>query len=378
MASVISGLIESFFRTNTTTSDNLVELLSSFFPPKETERAQLPSATLSLPEKLFDLYHSLQLFLASRSSIENTSLLLATSLFTFLLMSWSSRLGQWSGRFSPFGRSPTTEGAPTVDDSDYSYITSEDLNRGDYDQRQGPPRDTDVLVLKNKRSSYPVHFPAYSVDRGELTIGDVKQSAAKKMGADVRRIKLFYRGKNLKDDGRICRAEGLREGAEIMCVVAEGQMDSQDESESDEIGTGADGDSPNLDGQKRKRNRNRNKKKKHKKPAEPAESLGVPPAETSRAPSPKIPSPATPMDKLNAINAKLQEILPMCDEFYAHPPSEPAKKEFEHKKLSETVLAQVLLKLDAVETEDPETRARRKELVKQAQSVLSDLDRSMK
>jgi len=268
---------------------------------------------------------------------------------------------------------------PQVSDNDYSYITSDDLKRGDYDDKSGPPRETDVIVLKSKKVSYPVHFAAYSLDRGELTIGHVREQAAKKTGtSDPSRIKLLYRGKNLKDDTRACRAEGLKVGAEIMCSIADAIQDDDDDDESGtdaEAQDGTDGDKP-----KRKRNRTRNKKKKGKRHSEPAasESLPIPSAEGSRAPTPKIPTPATPMDKLNACQAKMHEMLPLCDDFLRNPPADRAKRDYEHKKLSETILQQVLLKLDAVETDEPDVRAKRKELVKDTQRVLNSLDDSVK
>lgn len=291
-------------------------------------------------------------------------------------MSWSSRFGSWSGRFSPFGRSGTSGGSAQVNESDYSYITSDDLKQAE--QRDpsptpsGPPRDTDVIVLKSKRISYPVHFPAYAIEKGELKIGAVREQAAKKTGADARRVKLFFRGKNMKEDGNSCRAEGLRHNSEIMCVVGDAVPESMSSSDSEAEGASADGDAP-----KRKRNRNKNKKKKSKKSGT---SSGTPLDDTSRTQSPRPPiGPLTPMDKLNAINSTLQGLLPQCVQFTTNPPSEPAKKDFEHKRLSETILAQVLLKLDAVDTEgDAEARARRKELVREAQNVLNGLDASIK
>jgi hypothetical protein len=318
-----------------------------------------------------DILHRTQLWFSQ----QNASLLAAIALtvLTLAMSSWSSRFGSWSGRFSPFGRSGDSA---QVKDSDYSYITSDDLKNAE--QREpspapsGPLRNTDVLVLKSKRISYPVHFPAYSIEKGELKIGAVREQAAKKTGADARHIKLFFRGKNMKEDGSSCRTEGLRHNSEIMCVVGDAIPDSMSSSDSE----GEDGQVDNGDAPKRKRNRNKNKKKKAKK----GTPSGTPLKDTSRTQSPRPPpGPLTPMDKLNAVNTTLQALLPQCVQFTTNPPAEKAKKEFEHKRLGETVLAQVLLKLDAVETEgDPDARARRKELVAQAQDVLNGLDASMK
>ncbi|KAF2721247.1 hypothetical protein K431DRAFT_247604 [Polychaeton citri CBS 116435] len=323
-------------------------------------------------------------------------------------MSWASRLSL--GRFSPFTRTPPNR--TEVSDADFSYITTDDLKQHEREQQQqrdkerekdrdvdlGPPRDTDKVVLRNKRESYAVHFPVYSIAKGELSIGDLRASASKKLGGDARRIKLLYRGKNLKDDGRTCRSEGLKDGSELMCTIGEPASSSDDDSDSDVDGAAKGGD--DEEARKRRRNRNKNKKRRDKKkeekresgtstPTQPSINLRPPPTShansTSRGHSPSRPSssqapggtatPQTAIAKLDALRDTLRTFVPQCEEFRKNPPSDPAKKDFEHKRLSETILTQVLLKLDAVETEgDEEARGRRKELVKETQALLRRVD----
>ncbi|KAK5160829.1 hypothetical protein LTR04_004516 [Oleoguttula sp. CCFEE 6159] len=342
-------------------------------------------------------------FLLSRTREEYIAALLAVLAFIVTAMSWSSRFGNLTSRLSPFGR-PGQGQSSQVNDGDFSYITSDDLKnqqqppnatsqpyQSSHTRPSGPPRDTDVLVLKNKRVSYPVHFPAYSIERGELTVGRVREEAAKKAGAgDPRRVKLFYKGQNLADDTRTCASQGLRTNGEILCVLGDAVPEPADHSSSsDDSGVDVDGAAAG-DAPKRKRNRTRNKKKKNQSKkssgtATPTTSDSLPlphsssnPSSRPRSPAPPA-TPATAMDKLNALSSTLAILLPQCAQYTASPPSDPAKRDFEHKRLSETILAQVLLKLDAVETEgDAEARARRKELVREAQNVLNGLDAAVR
>ena len=344
----------------------------------------------------------------------------------FVTMTWFSRsggCGGWGGRFSPFGRPGTSPNAGVVSDSDFSYITNDDLRRNgaaqgpeivDWDDKN-PERETDVLIFKEKRTHYPTHFPAHSIRDGDLKIGTVRQAAAKKLGIDnPARIRMFYKGRNLKHDERTAREEGLRgdgSGSEILVSIGEAAAgglapgsgdaaqrawsDGEDEEEDDEedVDSGA-----NTTGKKKSRKRGGRKSKKKGSSANAsgtstpgyvgagagAEYLPIPshinpaPRPTSAPPqtSAQAATPVTAMDKLDAIASKFHtEFVPLAIQYMNNPPQEKAKREFEYKKLSETILTQIIFKLDGVETEgDQEARLKRKAIVKEVQSLLTKLD----
>jgi hypothetical protein len=330
-----------------------------------------------------------------------------------------------------------------VSDADFSYITSEDLaasqkNLGvapsttdaSHNHTSSAPSgrsnasgETDVLVLKHKRVSYPVHFPRGAIDAGELSVRAVRDAAARKMDVDdARRIKLFFKGRQLKDDQQ-ARAVGLRSDyeSEIMCVVGEGlplgssrnegayaQDRNGAESGSESSDDNAGSSTPGGSRAKKSKNKRRRGGKKHSKKGrsengtpEPsnayvggggprAEFLGVrpssalpprpPSAASNKRPSSPHKLPPTPMEKLEGLSSKFHTTLvPLCVQYINNPPDEAAKREFEHKKLTETILAQVVLKLDAVDTQgDEAARATRKQLVKECNQMFSRLDEVVK
>jgi hypothetical protein len=370
----------------------LLTQLSELLPP-DTSKSTLPADDL-LSRTTAHIHYALFKLQQAEPTLLAATLL---ALILFFRMSWSSRFPSWGGRFSPFGRSPNANGE--VSDGDFSYITSDDLARQQKEQSTAPgsSKNTDVLVLKHKRVSYPVHFPAHSIDRGELTVGNIRAAAAKKLGApasEAHRIKILYKGRNLNNDSKSALSEGLHSDFEheLMIVYNDAPAGKGGESSSE----GEEEDETVDEGKKKSRRRKKSKKSRKSK-----SGTETPPPSTSTHPSslnpdatfapasappprrtvtPQPQAPQSALQKLDALASVFHtKFVPDCVQFTTSPPSDKAKRDFDHKKLTETILAQVLLKLDAVETEgDPAARARRKDIVKEVQGMLNRLDEVVK
>ncbi|KAJ5551346.1 Ubiquitin supergroup [Penicillium sp. DV-2018c] len=307
----------------------------------------------------------------------------------------------WRNPFSMLRRSPSYAPAsdPHVSDEHFSYITP-----GDIVDSPADDSEPDIIALRHRGTIYPLRFRAYAIDDGDLTVGDIREAAAKSTGAPTpSSVRLLYKGKLLKNDSRTCKAEGLKQHSEVLCVVSEAGAGSTSDV-SDDSGrsiptatsvpapvptqtfhpSSAEASSPPTPSSGKSTSSKKKKKKNGKKApvaAEPPVS-SRPPRATSSGPSgapalpPNLKLLHTPLDKITALAGWLhQEIIPLCEEYVADPPNDPKKRQYEHAKLSETILAQVMLKADGIEPDGDElARNARRALIKDAQAALHRLD----
>lgn len=347
--------------------------------------------------------------------------ILSTTLVAFLVLVVLVTMSSWrSPFFDFFRRSPAYDPlpAPHVSDQDYSYISDGDLDsRGPYGAGgrggggpMGDGEDTspDILLLKHHKYKYTLEFPAYAIDDGALRVGHLRQRAAEVTRTpDPDRVKLLYKGKLLDEDSLPCKAEGLKQESEVLCVVSEVQPGEVSDPEmmdggrnavrgDDDGGAGAGGGK--RTGKNKRKNgkgkKNRNQKGAPDNIASPGSTPSQQPQQQQQQPKPQaistsasnLPAPApnlkdfsTPLEQANALTAYFRsELLPPCNAYAADTPTDTRIRDFEHKKLTETILAQVLLKADGIDsTGDPDARNARKALVKEAQEALNKLDAAL-
>jgi hypothetical protein len=324
-------------------------------------------------------------FQGSSEYISETLGVPPTIVYSSLAAVLATMSGYYYARPSLSPYSSTAGGPPNVTEDDYSYVTSQDLDEPIHDPRRfqsnsnaSPDPEDDVLLIKNRGITYPAHFPAYTIGDGKLQVKDVKNRVGLVMDLGdrtLKRVKLLYKGRELKDSSAPVREYGVKNKSEIMAVVPEGFESSASDEEMVVVGE--------ADSGKKTKGR---KKKKPKKKAEKAahgvdgESASSPRDSNSTFDSPNSPpaggAGAESMRKLDELATEFRtQWLPLCVQYTASTPKDAKKREEEHRRISESVLQHIILKLDGVETDGiDEVRNRRKAVVKEVQEVLKGID----
>ncbi|KAH6626701.1 BAG domain-containing protein [Chaetomium sp. MPI-SDFR-AT-0129] len=328
---------------------------------------------------------------------------------------------QWA--ISPFS---SQDGAPDVTPDDYSYITSADLENRGFAPRPyivDPPQayihdpystsapapppvfnrrhpEDDVLLIKHQNVTYPEHFPPFTIGDGKLLVGDIRERVQMILhlsDRQAKRIKLYYKGRRLKNDQAPACEYGVKNNSEILMAPGESRRESESDASEEVVAVnqnradryGAQPSSPRFDRTARwddwsprgsgsqvgldvPTHSTRQRAASNVRTQSPGSSASV-----ASAPSaPLVGVPGGPLEKLNIIATDFNsKLLPLCHEFIAQPPNDPKKRVDDHRRLSETVMQQTILKLDAVDTSSEEgARARRKELVVRVQDILNRMD----
>lgn len=316
----------------------------------------------------------------------------------------------WSRResLSPYSSSLGAGGVPHVTDEDFSYITSQDLQQDFFPESSAiprypsrprstaPPPDDDLLLIKHKGATYPAHFPPYSIGDGKLRVRDIRDRIAVELDISdrrARRAKMLYKGRQLKEPAALIRDYGVKNKSEIMVILPEGTMDDDDDFLGEEMVVVDDGHAyaesaaPDTDDRKRRKRKSKKSKKPqpdgiHTSPQNSSSAFSAPSggSDASRSPPVQRQPASGPIAKLNEIDAYfMAELYPLCEKFISNTPADEKKREDEHRRISETIMQHVILKLDGVETNgEVDARARRKELIQKVQRVLKDLDHRLK
>ncbi|PHH64305.1 hypothetical protein CDD81_4789 [Ophiocordyceps australis] len=275
---------------------------------------------------------------------------------------------------------------PPVTDDDFSYITSQEIDDPSsipiHDRHNAraqasalPTQEKDFLLIKARGVTYPATFPAQSIDNGQVKVADVQHRFGLMTDLSnqvARRVKFIYKGKTLKDLNAPVYDYGVRNESELMAIVPSVSSDSSASEEMVIV----------RDRPKSETKKKRSKKRQAGRRAAGADgdSTTSSTIESNTAAEPHTSaSSGAGSSQLKRIDELSNEFttkwLPLCDQYILSPPMEPKAREDEHRKLSETLMQNVLLKLDEVQTDGiDEVRRRRKDLVRRIQDVLRDLD----
>ena len=327
----------------------------------------------------------------------------------------------YGGRASPF-LSNLADSAPRNLSGHFEYIGPDDELYNNhrhsvavYDQ-DNDGDDPDRIHVQYMGRIIPIDFPAYSINEETTSAGSLRKKVAHKLGVDPSRIRLIYKRHELKQNQHSLKRYGMKQNSEVSAIVTERSADYNRSNSHSDSGSDRETNGLAVPQQKRPRAQSTVRLRSdeaipkfaprssgthlhpngHSQPpthresrSGPAERVAAREREPSRSrgtspapPTHNIPQadPNTPLGKVQALASTFHtQWLPPATSFLLNPPSDPEHRKKEHLKLSESIMAQIVLKADGIETEgNIDARNTRKNLVKEANRVLSELDAVMK
>lgn len=216
------------------------------------------------------------------------------------------------------------------------------------DAAPDPNRLEDYVTIRHGQKEFKLTYPVNAITGGTVIVGDLRERCSGLTGVDVDRISLVCAAKNLKDNSVTLKSLGIGHAARILLMGSSAPIPSDPASDSAA-------------------------KSKKKKKKSGAKKVGA----VSGTPEPEL-RKATPMEMIEVVwDGIVANLMPLMDEFMSNPPVDAVKRADTHRRLSETMMGE-LLKLDSVESGELDVRVRRKGVVKDIQKVLDGLDRVLK
>ena len=355
-----------------------------------------------------------------------TATVLLLSIFFLIyryLMSDRNSFGYYGGRGSPF-LSNLAEAAPRNLSGHFEYIgpddelyTNHQPSVAGYDPSNDAD-DPDRIHVSYMGRMIPIEFPAYSINEETISVGALRKKLAYKLNVDSSKVRLVYKRRELRQNQYSLKRYGMKQNSEVSAIVTERSTDYNRSDSLSNSGSDSESSGHAVPPQQRRPRAQSSVRLRsdeniplaaprqsgthlhpngHVPSASHRDSLRPAPAERvaarerepsrSRGASPAPPTnnippadPNTPLGRMQALASTFHtQWLPPATRFLMAPPSDPEVRKKEHLKLSESIMAQIVLKADGIETEgNVDARNTRKNLVTEANRVLKQLDTVMK
>lgn len=195
----------------------------------------------------------------STASYTSAAVLLLSLLFLSYryLMGDRSGRGYYPGRGSPFSSSLADNGGPRNLSGHFEYIGDDhDLYtrspvRPGYSAGEvhpeiddNDPNAPDRVHCRYMASSFPIDFAAYSINEEKTRVEDLRRKAAERLGVDQRKVRLIYKGRDLKHNQASLKRYKMKQNSEVSVVITERAVDYYGGDSNSE--SGSDKDSKNY------------------------------------------------------------------------------------------------------------------------------------